>query len=229
MGLSRMKKIAAAGAAAAAIGGISFGASAFASEPGAHPAAAPAAAPVHKAVHKAAPKTTHKAGPVRQLVARGRVDGQAWSVTLEFHPTLPAGYTVEPPPPGTPQKPDPTSLLCQRMVIGGVRIDHQGGPWADCQPLTGAHDPSWSGSEGLWGLHDKGTTGSRLFVGDSAPEVAYGVVRLTDGGKLTGRAATVPGTDYHAWAVAVPDGKYIASVDTYDAGHHRLTHETEWH
>jgi hypothetical protein len=166
---------------------------------------------------------------VRKLIAHGRVDGDAWSVTLEIYRTLPAGYTVEPPPPGFPEQPDRTSLVCRRMVIGGVRIDHQGGPWADCGPVDGAHDASWAGGESLNGLHDKGTTGSRLFVGETVPEVAYGVVRLTDGSALTGRVATVAGTAYRSWAVAIADGKYIASVDTYDAGHHRLTHETEWH
>jgi hypothetical protein len=125
--------------------------------------------------------------------------------------------------------PGPTSLLCQGMVVGGVRIDHQGGPWTDCRPLTGAHDSSEAGEAGLWGLQDKGADGPRLFVANTAADVAYGTVTLTDGQTLTGDSVPVPGTGYQAWAVAIPAGRAIASVDMYDARHHRLSHDTEWH
>ena len=100
------------------------------------------------------------AAVTRAPVARGVLDGTAWSVTLEFHPVLPAGFVVPSYnlPDGFPMpKEDPTSLLCQRMVIGGVRVDHQGGPWSDCDTVKGAHDPAGSGEEALWGMHDKGT------------------------------------------------------------------------
>jgi hypothetical protein len=39
---------------------------------------------------------------------------------------------------------------------------------------------------------------------------------------------TVPHTSYRAWAVAIPDGKTIATVDTYDANHHLLSSEDYW-
>jgi hypothetical protein len=161
-------------------------------------------------------------GPYSASAGHGTVDGEPWSLTLTYYPTeaaLPSGLP----------RPDGVPLLCQRPVIGGVLVDHQAGPWAGCTPVDGPEDGGVSGEMALRGLQGKGTTGSRLFVSDTGPHVSYGVVRLSDGTELTGRAATVPGTVYRAWAVAVPDGKLIASVDEYDAGHHRLSHSTdEW-
>ena len=58
--------------------------------------------------------------------------------------------------------------------------------------------------------------------------VARGVVTLSDGSDLRARPVGVPGTGYRAWAVAIPAGKTIASVDQYHAGDHRLSHETSW-
>ncbi|WP_225849641.1 hypothetical protein [Streptomyces sp. HPF1205] len=231
MALSRMRKAAAAGAAVAAIGGLSFGAHAFAAGPasgaGAATGTTPGSAVVrHTAVPAPAVRHTTPA-VVTQPIAHGRVDGLAWSVTLEYHRTLPKGY--EPPSsPGQAKAPRPTSLLCQRMSVGGVLIDHQGGPWADCEGLVGAHDPAGNGGEGLWGLHEKGTSGTRLFVARPDADVAYGVLTLSDGTRLTGRTVTVPHTGYRAWAVAIPSGRTIATVDQYDTSHHRVSHETEW-
>ncbi|MFD8202893.1 hypothetical protein [Streptomyces sp. NPDC059701] len=163
---------------------------------------------------------------VTQAIGTGRVDGQRWSVALEFHETLPTGYTLPTLPDGSVAP--GTSLLCQRMFIGGVRIDHQGGPWTDCQPVTGTDDPSASGGMGLWGLHDKGLTGSRLMVSNPEADVAYGVVSLSDGTRMKATTVTVPGTAYRAWAAAIPNGKTITTVDQYDAHHHRLSHDTNW-
>ncbi|MFC4031345.1 hypothetical protein ACFO3J_07630 [Streptomyces polygonati] len=178
---------------------------------------------------RSAPATTAPAvRPQTEEVGRGTLDGQPWSVTLEFYPTWPEGFSVGPLPPGLRQQPVGGSLLCQRMFIGGVRIDHQGGPWSDCQPVDGAEDLSASGSMGLWGTHEKGTAGSRLFVSDAEPGVAYGVVTFADGTKTTAPVRTVPGTGYHAWAVAIRDGRTIAVVDEYDARHRRVSHSTEW-
>ncbi|MEE4542408.1 hypothetical protein V2S66_10595 [Streptomyces sp. V4-01] len=250
MALSRFQKIVATGAAAAAIGGTALSASAFASTPGsARPAGRPAATAQHMttaqhkttaqhmttAQHTTAVRQSPDArraaadadAPISRVVGHGGVDGLAWSVTLEFYPTLPAGFPTGAKRMGAPMT-EATGLLCQRMVIGGVRIDHQGGPWSDCGPVQGAHDPSASGEEGLWGLHDKGTSGSRLMVGNTAANVAYSVLTFADGTRATGRAATVPHTSYRAWAVAIPDGETIATVDTFDARHHRLSHETDW-
>ncbi|WP_329139459.1 hypothetical protein OG552_33490 [Streptomyces sp. NBC_01476] len=218
MAISRTTRIAATVAVAAVIGGLGFSTPAFASAP-AQQAAAPTAA--------VAGPATAGARVVSQLIARGRVDGDAWSVTLEFHPTLPGDYPADQFP-GSGEQPQAGSLLCRRMYIGGVRIDQQGGPWADCQPVNGAHDPAGSGSAGLWGLHDKGTTGSRLFVSNPENTVAYGVLTLTDGTSLTARTLTVHGTDYRAWAVAIPDGRTIATVDEYDTHHQLVSHSADW-
>jgi alpha-D-ribose 1-methylphosphonate 5-triphosphate synthase subunit PhnG len=159
--------------------------------------------------------------PLTAVTGHGTVDGTPWSVTLEFYPDAPAGALGPDPVAGAP-------LLCRRMVIGGIRIDHQGGPWTDCAPVLGTGDPAQVGETGLWGLHGKGTTGSRLMVGNTDATVAYAVVALTDGTQLTGRVVTLPHTAYRSWAVAVPDGRTIAWVDSYDADHRRLSHETQW-
>ncbi|MFF7748136.1 hypothetical protein ACFZCP_02555 [Streptomyces sp. NPDC007971] len=210
---------------AAALAGISFGASVSeaASGPAVHPASAPASVVAKRSAsaHRQVPQV------VTQVIGRGRVDGHRWSVALEFHRTLPKGYTLPTLPDGTTAP--GRSLLCRRMYIGGVRIDHQGGPWADCQPVTGTHDPHASGEMGLWGLHDKGLNGTRLMVSNPEPDVAYGVVSLSDGTQVKATTVTVPGTTYRAWAAPIPDGRTITSVDQYDTHHNRLTHDTNWH
>jgi hypothetical protein len=210
-------------AAVATIGGVAFGASAF-------------AATGHPATHRGTSVTTGVTGgsaaqgaaskAVSKVIGKGMVDGKAWSVALEFHPTLPKGYVV--PAKGKSYAAGKSSLVCQRMVIGGVRIDHQGGRWADCSPVAGAHDSSRAGGAGLWGLHDKGTSGTRLFVANVEGGVAYGVVSLSDGSHVKATAAGVPGTGYRAFAVAIPTGKTITSVDTYNTQKHRLSHDTSW-
>ncbi|MEU9989782.1 hypothetical protein AB0E10_23890 [Streptomyces sp. NPDC048045] len=225
MALSFARKAAMAAVTAAALGGISFGASVSeaASGPAVHPASAPASVVAKRSAsaHRQVPQV------VTQVIGRGRVDGHRWSVALEFHRTLPKGYTLPTLPDGTTAP--GRSLLCQRMYIGGVRIDHQGGPWADCQPVTGTHDPHASGEMGLWGLHDKGINGTRLMVSNPEPDVAYGVVSLSGGTQVKATTVTVPGTTYRAWAAPIPDGRTITSVDQYDTHHNRLTHDTNWH
>ncbi|MFF7124099.1 hypothetical protein [Streptomyces sp. NPDC008240] len=224
MALSFARKAAMAAVAVAALGGVSFGASASeaAPSPAAHPASAPASAVAERSAsaHRQVPQV------VTQVIGRGRVDGHRWSVALEFHRTLPKGYTLPTLPDGSTAP--GTSLLCQRMYIGGVRIDHQGGRWADCQPVTGTQDPHASGELGLWGLHDKGLSGSRLMVSNPEADVAYGVVSLSDGTQVKAATVTVPGTTYRAWAAAIPDGRTITAVDQYDIHHKRLTHDTNW-
>ncbi|MET7286209.1 hypothetical protein [Streptomyces sp. NPDC005573] len=237
MALSLARKAALATVAIAALGGVSFGASASeaASGPAAHPASsAPAAASAPASVAAARPASVHRAHRqvpqtpqvVTQVIGKGRVDGHRWSVALEFHRTLPKGYTPPKDPAGdsTPS----TALLCQRMYIGGVRIDHQGGPWSDCQGVTGTQDRRAAGEMGLWGLHDKGLSGSRLMVSNPEADVAYGVVSLSDGTRVRATTVTVPGTVYRAWAAPVPGGHTITAVDQYDSHHHRLTHDTYW-
>ncbi|MGW3120718.1 hypothetical protein ACWDBW_26820 [Streptomyces sp. NPDC001107] len=210
--------------AVAALGGISFGASASeaASGPAVHPASAPASVVAKR------PASAHRQVPqvVTQVIGSGRVDGHRWSVALEFHRTLPKGYTLPRLPDGSSAQ--GTSLLCQRMYIGGVRIDHQGGPWADCQPVTGTQDPHASVGMGLWGLHDKGLSGSRLMVSNPEADVAYGVLTLSDGTHVKATTVAVPGTTYRAWAAPIPNGQTITAVDQYDTHDNRLTHDTNW-
>ncbi|MFB7290794.1 hypothetical protein [Actinacidiphila glaucinigra] len=186
----------------------------------------PSAGPAQRSSPAASPTATATPGPLTVSVGGGTTGGAPWSVTLEFHRSLPEGYELPTAPDGTTAS--GTALLCQRMYIGGVRIDHQGGPWSDCQPVTGSHDPAGSGSMGLWGFHGKGTSGSRLMVSNAEADIAYGIVNLTDGTHLKANTVTVPGTDYRAWAVAIPNGKTVSAVDQYDKRHHRLTHETQW-
>lgn len=215
-------------AAAVAIGAVSFDASAVAAPAGpATPAAhRVGASPAAMAAKAAAAPRKQTPQVVTQLIGKGRVDGKPWSVALEFHRSLPEGYELPTSPNGTTAP--GTALLCQRMYIDGVRIDHQGGPWSDCQPVTGTHDPAGSGGMGLWGFQDKGTSGSRLMVSNPEADIAYGIVNLTDGTHLKAPTVTVPGTDYRAWAVAIPNGKTISAVDQYDKHHRRLTHDTYW-
>ncbi|MFI2763378.1 hypothetical protein ACH5A3_31645 [Streptomyces echinatus] len=224
MALSSARKAVITAVAIGALGGISFGASASEAAPG--PAPHSASAPVAAVAKRSAPAHRQVPRVVTQVIGKGRVDGHRWSVALEFHRTLPKGYTPPTYPDGTTAP--GTSLLCQRMYIGGVRIDHQGGPWADCQPVTGTHDPNGSGGMGLWGLHDKGLSGSRLMVSTPAADVAYGVVSLSDGTRVKATTATVRGTGYRAWAAPVPDGRTITAVDQYDAHDNRLSHDTNW-
>ncbi|MET7286211.1 hypothetical protein [Streptomyces sp. NPDC005573] len=216
----RRRAAVAAAASAACVLGLGL-AVAFLKPPPAAVAPALRPSPVASSPSAPAPDT------VGVRVAGGTTDGHRWSVALEFHRTLPKGYTPPADLDGT-TAPD-TSLLCQRMYIGGVRIDHQGGPWSDCQTVSGTHDPRTSGEMGLWSLHDKGLTGSRLMVADPEADVAYGLVTLSDGTRLKATTVTVPGTTYRAWAAPIPDGHTITAVDQYDSHHHRLTHDTNWH
>ncbi|MEV5802570.1 hypothetical protein [Streptomyces collinus] len=225
MALSFARKAAMAAAALAALGGVSFGASASEAAPG-QAAHHRASAPASVAAKRSAPAHRQEPQVVTQVIGGGRVDGHRWSVALEFHPTLPKGYTPPKLPDGTTTQ--GTSLLCQRMYIGGVRIDHQGGPWSDCQTVTGTQDPGASGGMGLWGLHDKGTSGTRLMVSTPETEVAYGVVSLSDGTHVRATTVKVPGTTYRAWAAPLPGGKTITTVDQYDTHGNRLTHDTYW-
>ncbi|MFE4413603.1 hypothetical protein [Streptomyces sp. NPDC056821] len=182
--------------------------------------------PAQQSFPAASPTATATPGKASARVGEGTVDGQRWSVALEFYPTLPEGFTLPTQPDGTTVP--GTSLLCQRMYIGGVRIDHQGGRWSDCQPVNGAHDPQGTGSMGLWGLQDKGTSGTRLMVANPEADVAYGVLTFSDGSSVKAATVGVPGTDYRAWAAPIPNGKMIATVDQYDTHHHRLSHDTNW-
>ncbi|TDX08412.1 hypothetical protein [Kribbella sp. VKM Ac-2566] len=216
------RKAAMTGAAVATLGGVAFAASAFAATITHHEPAVTAGVQPASLAGQTAPSSV-----VSRVISKGMVDGRGWSVALEFYPTFPNGYVI--PAKAKPLSANKSSLVCQRMMIGGVRIDHQGGPWADCSLVAGAHDPSRAGEAGLWGLQDKGTSGSRLFVANVETRVAYGVVNLSDGSHLKATATTVPGTSYRAFAVAIPTAKTITTIDTYNTQHQHLTHDTNWH
>ncbi|MYR90885.1 hypothetical protein GTY41_39725, partial [Streptomyces sp. SID685] len=126
MALSSARKAAMAAVAVAALGGVSFfGASASEAAPGpaGHASSTPAPAPASAVVERSV--SAHRQAPqvVTRVIGKGRVDGHRWSVALEFHRTLPKGYTLPTLPDGASAP--GTSLLCQRMYIGGVRVDHQ--------------------------------------------------------------------------------------------------------
>ncbi|MCX5231445.1 hypothetical protein [Streptomyces sp. NBC_00233] len=164
-------------------------------------------------------------GVVSQVVGSGVVDGKSWSVTAKFYPTFPAGFKV--PAKLADKGPAGKSLLCQQTVIGGVRVDHQGGEWSGCQVVNGTSDITGQGA-GLHGLGDKGLTGVRIFVGNPDAKVTRAVITLKDGRHFKAGVRTLPGTNYRSFAIPLGKGQTIASVDQYDAGNHRLTHDTFW-
>lgn len=145
------------------------------------------------------------AGPLRTPLGQGEAGGVPWSAELEFSPRAPSGA------------PGPM-VLCMRMRIGGSLIDASGGPWADCQAVQGTADPVWrAGGAALYGFQDKGLSGPRIVIAPAAAGVTTAVVTLTGGGTLHAAAATVPGTAYGGWAVAVPAGRHIAAIRVYAA------------
>ncbi|WP_037606414.1 hypothetical protein [Streptacidiphilus rugosus] len=230
MSTTRIKAVAAVATVAAAVAGVALsGIASAAPTPHHAPAAAHDAAVRNTARSTAVQSAADSAatsGAERVRLGEGRVGGVAWSVALEYYRTLPKGYTVPTFPPGV-KTPTFTGLLCERMYLGGVRIDHQGGPWADCSPVTGPRQAL--GDEGLFGFTAKGTSGTRLFVAENSDSTAYAVVTFTNGRTYRASSAHVPGTGFSGYAVPIGKGQYIRSVDTFDAHGHRLTHQTDWH
>ena len=217
---SRWKRVAGAGVAAAAATGIVLSGVASASAGTVRPAVQ-AAKTRTAAVKTALPEVSSV------LVGQGRMGHVSWKVVLEYYRHLPRGYRVPTPPPGIPA-PKYTGLLCERMYLGGVRIDHRGGPWSDCNGVNGATQPIGT-EEGLFGLTAKGTSGYRLFVGETSAPVGYAVLTFTDGHPYRANSAHLRGTGFNAYAIPISKGRYIRSVDTFTADGHRLSHETYWH
>ncbi|WP_217250699.1 hypothetical protein [Streptomyces sp. AC602_WCS936] len=173
----------------------------------------------------------HAQGEEQRTVARtvgaGIIDGEEWSVTLQFYPAVPEGFpTVDRTSGFGDSRPENPSLLCQRVFIGGVQVDHQAGPWAGCAVVDGRDD--FVQGAGLHGLTDKGTSGTRIFVGNPASGTATARLTLDGGTVRTAGVVTLPGTSYRAFALPIADGETIASVDTFDGQGNRLTHETYW-
>ncbi|WP_055417525.1 hypothetical protein [Streptomyces pactum] len=181
-----------------------------------------------------------EAGERSRVVRSGSIDGKEWSVTLTFYPDAPVGYPSADADTGDKadrdadgssgfgggSRPEGLSLLCQRVFIGGVQVDHQAGPWAGCAVVDGRDD--FVEGAGLHGLSGKGTSGTRIFVGNPAPGTATARLTLDGGTVRTAEVVTLPGTSYRAFALPVADGETIASVDTFDGQGNRLTHETYW-
>lgn len=183
--------------------------------------------------HGTATSHSMEAATLSELIGSGTVDGKAWSVTLEFHPKSPKGYELPAKVGISTQKGAVQSLLCPRVVIGGVRVDRKGGLWSGCHTVTGTRDSrQWSGA-GLHDLRDPSSTGIRIFVGriclgDPKQNVTDAEITLNDGKRLRARVNTVSRTGYGAFAIPLGKGQTIASVDQYNADHKRLTHETFW-
>ncbi|MEY9877326.1 hypothetical protein ABH931_006850 [Streptacidiphilus sp. MAP12-33] len=216
---TRWKMAAGAGVAAAAATGVALS--------GVASASTTTGAVDPSVTAKTAQRTTTAQPAVeRVLVGQGRMGAVTWKVDLEYYRHLPPGFRVPSFPPGI-KTPKYTGLVCERMYLNGVRIDHQGGPWADCSPVTGAHQPI--GEESLNGLTDKGTSGYRLFVGQPMAPVAYAVLTFTNGRTYRANTVHLPGTAFGAFTIPIGKGWYIRSVDTYSRDGHRLSHETEWH
>ncbi|MGC9495029.1 hypothetical protein [Streptomyces sp. WG7] len=185
-----------------------------------------------------------EAGERSRVVRSGSIDGEEWSVTLTFYPDAPVGHPSADAGTGDEadrdadggsdggsgfgggSRPEGLSLLCQRVFIGGVQVDHQAGPWAGCAVVDGRDD--FVEGAGLHGLSGKGTSGIRIFVGNPAPGTATARLTLDGGTVRTAEVVTLPGTSYRAFALPVADGETIASVDTFDGQGDRLTHETYW-
>ncbi|GAA3979783.1 hypothetical protein GCM10022384_31520 [Streptomyces marokkonensis] len=162
-----------------------------------------------------------------RIVGSGIIDGKEWSVTLQFYPEITEGFPSGDLASGLGgSRPGDPSLLCQRVFIGAVQVDHQAGPWAGCAVVDG-RDDSVEGA-GLHGLTDKGTSGTRIFVGNPASGTATARLTLDGGTVRTAEVVTLPGTSYRAFALPIADGETIASVDTFDGQGNRLTHETYW-
>ncbi|KRV48644.1 hypothetical protein AQ490_24220 [Wenjunlia vitaminophila] len=166
---------------------------------------------------------------VTERVGGGTAGGTTWSVTLELYREIPDDYPGDdprfPPPSGTSPEPG-TSLLCQRTVIGGVRVDHQGGPWSGCAVVEGAH--GFNEQAGLFGHTDKAVRGFRVLVVQPGAEVTRAVLTLDGGGTRTAGVTSLPGTTYRAYAIPLLPGETVAAVDEYDRADRRVSHQTQW-
>ncbi|WP_345592869.1 hypothetical protein [Streptomyces marokkonensis] len=177
-------------------------------------------------------------GERSRVVRSGSTDGKEWSVTLTFYPDVPDDFpstdvgdkadrdTEGGSGFGGGSRPADLSLLCQRVFIGGVQVDHQAGRWAGCSVVDGEADSVQAA--GLRSLSEKGASGTRIFVGNPASGTATARLTLDGGTVRTAEVVTLPGTSYRAFALPIADGETIASVDTFDGQGNRLTHETYW-
>jgi hypothetical protein len=171
------------------------------------------------------------------VVGEGRVDGQAWKVTLTYYPTFPKGFTPPPqtPPPGWPKNlpwhpHTGHSLICLNVSLGGQSLS--GGPLDSCDIVNGPYDLNDGGQGALWGTHDKGTTGTHLLIvrltNTTGPTTTHAVATYRNGHHLTVPAIPLPGTEDRAYAIPVPAANPLATVDEYDAHYHLTSHTTQW-
>jgi len=240
---TRIKKVSAAVAVAAAMAAVPAAASAVTSDGHRTPAAGRSVvldasqagfAAKAGAAAKSAADTAKR--PVTAVVGEGRVDGQAWKVALTYYPTFPKGFTPPPqtPPPGWPKnQPWPThkghSLLCLNVTLGAKSLS--GGPLDSCDIVNGPNDTTAVSSGGLWGTKDKGTTGTHLLIvrfDASSPTIAHAVATYRNGHHLTVPAIPLPTTGYRAYAIPVAAGNPLTTVDDYDTHNHLVSHNTQW-
>ncbi|WP_405657924.1 hypothetical protein [Streptomyces sp. NBC_00079] len=229
MSTTQVKKIATATAAGMAVVGITA-AAAVASVGHRDNHAATVRESASSAARQPADRTTYTAAarPKTAVVGRGTLGGRPWSVTLEFYPTWPKGFT----PPTYPERlhiPAPTgrSLLCTQSVIDGVPWQRATEPWADCEVVEGARDDGHTSGTGLRGNTDKGARGNRLLVAHPEAAVTHAAVTFRDGRRVTADVVSVPGTSYRAYAIPIATGQTIAAVDEYDAHNRLVSHDTE--
>ncbi|MFE1165580.1 hypothetical protein, partial [Streptomyces sp. NPDC058829] len=145
-----------------------------------------------------------------RVVRSGDIDGTEWSVTLTFHPSVPDGFPSADTSVGDTagrdadggsgggSRPEDLSLLCQRVFIGGVQVDHQAGRWAGCSVVDGEADSAQGA--GLHSLSEKGLSGTRIFVGNPASGTVTARLTLDGGTVRTAEVVTLPGTSYRAFA-----------------------------
>ncbi|MER7772899.1 hypothetical protein [Kitasatospora sp. NPDC096140] len=148
-------------------------------------------------------------GELSQTVGSGVVDGATWSVTLTYYPTVPADYA--------PGEKTPAGLVCLRTVFDG-RADS---PYGACAGVKGPTDQSPRGMYGERTLPN----GARLFLAQPAAAVVGATMTFGNAAPTTVTAATVPGTDFTAYAVPVPAASHMSALDEYDAQHKAVGHQ----
>ncbi|GAB2611918.1 hypothetical protein GCM10027168_50870 [Streptomyces capparidis] len=166
----------------------------------------------------ASPPRTPPSAVTSTGVASGTMDGLSWSVRLEYHPRLPADYHEE-------RGPQARGLLCERILIGGTRVDAEGGPWSGCTPVAGPRDVV--PQAGVHVVDEPGAARSRVLAAQPGPDVARAVITYAGGERRTAEVAAVPGTAFRGYAFPVRKGQYIEAVEEYDAHGALLSRETQ--
>lgn len=168
------------------------------------------AVPVPPAVTASPSPSPLPARPLSARIGSGTVDGLRWSVTFEYYAKAPEGYQ---PHAGVPPH---TPVLCERMYVGGVRVDRAGGDWSDCD-YTAGENPASVGAYGSFLADGPHQNGYLVFLGKPVAGTTHTVVVLSDGRHLTARAVAVPGIGVRRYAFAYGPGESVVSRTDYDA------------